>query len=191
MEHRLGEIAQVYYGPHEKADTEGKIKYFVSSHFDSFFEPSIFKDSYVDIIKDTDKYLLRPNDLIITGKGQRLFAWAYKEKYGEVVPSSLFYIVKLQDKSKVLGEYLAIVLNSEQMSHTLKAISGGTSIPSIKKKELEQLQLFIPSIEKQRQVIKLSNLLDQDIELAMKLTEKKTTLKKGLLNRIINNTKTE
>lgn len=190
MKCHLNEIAEIFYGPYEKAEVKGIIKYLVSSHFDEFFEPTLFKESYVDTIKDADKYLLKPNDVIITGKGHRVFAWAYKEEYGSVIPSSLFYIIRLIDSDKVMGEYLANYLNSEKISHQLKSLSGGTSIPSIQKRELEQLKVYIPSIEKQKQIIEFSRLLNKDVELAMQLLEKKKALKTGLLNRILNNNKT-
>ncbi|MCW3785490.1 restriction endonuclease subunit S [Plebeiibacterium sediminum] len=191
MKYRLNDIAQIYYGPYEKAETKGMIKYLVSSHFDEFFEPSLFKESYIDAIKDAEKYILRPNDIIVTGKGQRIFAWAYKEEYGQVIPSSLFYIIKINDSSKLIGEYLANVLNSQKVNHKLKSLSGGTSIPSIQKKELGQLSIYIPPIEKQRQIIDMSKLLDKDVELATQLLEKKKALKTGLLNMIINDNKTD
>lgn len=189
MKHQLNEIAQIFYGPYEKAETKGNIKYLVSSHFDEFFEPSEFKDSYVDSVKDAEKYILRPNDVIVTGKGQRIFAWAYKVEYGTVIPSSLFYIIKLSNNSNIIGEFLANVLNSEKVNHKLKSLSRGTSIPSIQKKELGLLQINIPTIEKQKQIIELSKLLDKDVTLATELLEKKKALKTGLLNMIINNTK--
>jgi restriction endonuclease S subunit len=190
MKFKLAEIAQIYYGPHEKVESKGEIKYLVSSHFDDFFEPSLFKKSYINTIKDADKYLLRPNDIIVTGKGQRIFAWAYKEEFGEVVPSSLFYIIKV-DTKVVLGEFLANLLNSQKMKYKLKSLSGGTSIPSIQKKELGQLDIFIPPLEKQKQIIDINRLLDKDIELATKLLEKKKAFKTGLLNMIINETKND
>ncbi len=187
MKHRLKDIAQIYYGPYEKAKIKGDIKYFVSSHFNDFLEPTLFKESFIGSIKDGEKYLLQSNDVIFTGKGQRLFAWAYKEEYGKVTPSSLFYIIKINDPDKIIGEYLANILNSEKVNQKLKSLSGGTSIPSIQKKELEQLELSIPSIEKQKQIIRLSKVLNKDIELATMLLEKKKALKTGLLNMIINN----
>lgn len=190
MNQHLGEIAQIYYGPYEKAKTKGSIKYLVSSHFNEFFEPSLFKESFVDSIKDVEKHLLQPNDVIVTGKGQRIFAWAYKEEYEKVIPSSLFYIIKITDSSKLIGEYLANYLNSEKINYTLKALSGGTGIPSIQKKEFEQLSIYIPSIEKQKHIIDMSRLLNKNVELATKLLEKKKALKTGLLNMIINNNKT-
>lgn len=189
MKYKLADIAEIYYGPHEKTKIKGCIKYLVSSHFDEFLEPSLFKESFVNTVKDADKYLLQPNDVIVTGKGQRLFAWAYKPEFGEVIPSSLFYIIKINEPDKIIGEYLAYLLNSEKMNYSLKALSAGTSIPSIQKNELGQLKVIIPTLEEQRIIVKLASLLDKDVELASKLLEKKRAFRKGLLNRVINNKK--
>jgi len=190
MQYQLNDIAKIFYGPFEKTKATGTIKYLVSSHFDESLEPTLFSESFVDAIKDTNKYLLRPNDIIITGKGQRIFAWAYKEAYGEVIPSSLFYIVRINDPTQLIGEYLAYVLNSQKINYKLKALSGGTSIPSIQKKELGQLSVNFPSIGKQQEIIAMCKLLDKDVALATKLLEKKKALKTGLLNMIMNETKT-
>tara|TARA_R110002050_G_scaffold254173_1_gene392655 strand:- start:18969 stop:19547 length:579 start_codon:yes stop_codon:yes gene_type:complete len=186
MEYTLADIAHIYYGPYEKAEIKGSIKYFVSSHFDDFFEPTLFKDSFVDSLNEAEKYLLKPNDIIVTGKGQRIFAWAYKPEYGKVIPSSLFYIIKIIDSNQVIGDYLANWLNSEKINYQLKALSGGTSIPSIQKKELEQMKVNIPPIKKQQQIVGLSRLLDRDVQLANHLLETKKAFKTGLLNKIMN-----
>lgn len=190
MEYKLADIVQIYYGPHEKGLIKGNVKYLVSSHFDDFFQPSLFKESFIEDAKGRERYLLQANDIIVTGKGQRIFAWAYNTEFGEVIPSSLFYIIKINDPNKVIGEYLANFLNSEKTNYKLKSLSAGTSIPSIQKNELGQLKVIIPAIEEQKRIIELANLLDKDVELAIALLEKKRALKKGLLNMIINDNKT-
>lgn len=187
MKYKLTDLAQIYYGPHEKGQISGAVKYLVSSHFDHFFQPSLFKESFVKDSNGRERYLLQPNDVIITGKGQRIFAWAYKPEFGKVIPSSLFYIIKINEPDKVIGEYLASFLNSEKINYKLKSLSAGTSIPSIQKNELGQLNVIIPSMEEQKRIVNLSILLDKDVALAAKLLEKKEALKKGLLNRVINN----
>lgn len=183
---KLKEIADIYYGPQEKSLFKGSIKYITSSHFDDLFQPSKFKESYIDSCKDEEKYLLKPNDLIITGKGHRLFAWAYNPIYGDIVPSSIFYIIKIKDSNIVKGEYLADAINTEKINFKLKSIGAGTSIPSIQKNELAQLEFNIPSLEEQDKIIKLARLLDKDIELYSQILEKKKALKKSILNIVIN-----
>ncbi|TKG95181.1 restriction endonuclease subunit S [Puteibacter caeruleilacunae] len=186
MKCKLGEIAKIYYGPHRTAVMAGTIKYLVSSDFDDSFQPTFFKESYLedDGTLDKDRYILEENDVIVTGKGKRLFAWAYNSKFGEVVPSSLFYIIKLQNS--VVGEYIAHYLNSSRVNHKLKALGAGTSIPSIQKHELAQLEIVIPTLEKQHQIVEIARLMNKDVELAEQLVENKKTLRQGLLNDIIN-----
>jgi restriction endonuclease S subunit len=182
---RLKEITDIYYGPHHKSLYEGNIKYFTASHFNDLFQPSNFKDSYINECSDDDKYMLKPNDVIVTGKGHKLFAWAYNPKYGKVVPSSLFYILRI--KSNIIkGEYLADVLNTAKFNQQLKAISAGTSMPSIQKGELSQLEIMIPPLKKQEEIINLARLMDEDVKLASLILEQKKNLNKSILNKVIN-----
>jgi len=190
MIHLLGKIANIYYGPYCKAHTKGIIKYLNSGHFNDLLEPSLFEGSYVNAVNNPEKYLLKLNDVIVTGKGQRIFAWAYKSEYGEVIPSSLFFIIKIKFPNKINGEYLAAFLNSDKINHQLKSLSAGTSLPTIQKKELEQLPVFIPSMEKQSQIINLARLLDKDVALTSQLLEMKKAWKAGIINRIIHNNTT-
>ena len=170
-----------------RCDTEKvQYKYLLASHFDAFFQPSKFKDSFVDDKEELKRYLLQPNDVIVAGKGHRLFAWAYTDDFGAAVPSSLFYIVKINQPDILLGEYLANYLNSEKMKHKLTALGAGTSIPSIQKNALAGLTIPVPSIEEQQRIIELSKLMDKDVELAEQLLEKKKEMKKGILNKVIN-----
>lgn len=187
MKYQLKEIANIYYGPYAKGLMNGNVKYLVSSHFDDLFKPTYFRDSYINELNDMDKYLLQPNDVIYTGKGQRIFAWAYNPEYGKVVPSSLFYIIKIKNPGLVMGEYLACFLNSDKIYNRLKSISAGTSIPSIQKSELEELTIPVPTIEEQQKIVAFSNLMDKDVALTTQLLEKKKALKRGLLNNVMNN----
>ena len=189
MSKQLGNIAHLYYGPYERTKNKGSIKYLVSSHFDSNLEPTLFSESFIDNENPDERYLLRNNDVIITGKGQRFFAWAYKSAYGQVIPSSLFFIVKIIDINLILGEYLACYLNSPRVAHKIKTLAGGTSIPSIQKTELLQLDILIPPIEQQKRIVEFGKLLNKDIELTKKLLDRKVAIKASLLDQVINEKK--
>ncbi|UKM65472.1 restriction endonuclease subunit S [Flavobacteriaceae bacterium GSB9] len=185
---RIYEIADIQFGLYKKAKSKGKQKYLLSSHFDDNFQPSDFDDSYVDIADDMSKFLLGPNDVILAGKGNRIFAWAYDPSFGPTVPSSLFFIIRTNPK-EILGQYLAEYLNSDSVQYRLMNIGAGASITSIPKKELEQIEVVIPSIKQQNDISKLTDLMQKELELSEKLIELKATLKRGLINRMINNTK--
>lgn len=185
MERKLGNIAEIQFGSYDKPEDSGSVKYLHASHFDSLCKPAQFAESYIEVDSKNEKFLLQPNDVILAGKGHRTFAWAYQPEFGPAIPSSLFYIIRT-NPSKVIGTYLSHYLNAEKMQHTLKLIGAGATITSIPKKELEQINVFIPSIEEQKKIVDFIELLDEDLKLTQNLLDKRTALKRGFVNRIIN-----
>lgn len=187
MRRKISDIANIYFGLQEKTNKLGKIKYLTSSHFDDSLQPTKFKDSFICECKDEERYVLQPNDIIVTGKGQRIFAWAYKQEFGKIVPSSIFYIIRIKSDSEVRSEYLANAINTDKIIFKLKSLGLGTSILSIQKNELAQIKINIPTLKEQDKVIDLARLLEKDVELHSLMLQKKRALKKELLNKIINN----
>lgn len=184
MRVKLKQMAHIFYGPHQKAQLGGEVKYLVASHFDALHQPTAFKESYIDTPKE--QAILKEGDVIFTGKGHRFFAWAYTPDFGKAVPSSLFYIIRIEENQPVLSEYLAYLLNSTKINGKLKSFSMGTSLPSIQKNELGGLTIDLPSLEHQQKVVKLSKLMDEDIQLTKQLLEKKMTLRAAIINKAIN-----
>lgn len=185
-EYKLGNIATINFGLHKRAGLAGSVKYLQASHFDENYQPKGFKESFIDLAEKEKRFLLQPNEVILTGKGSRLFAWAYNPDFGQVVPSSLFYILQIQP-DLIHNEYLAYYLNSEQMQHQLLTIGSGATIMSIPKKELQHLKITIPPLADQQRMVKILNTLDKDILISTEIIEAKKRLKKGLLNEFISN----
>jgi len=186
MVKKLKDIADIQFGLYEKGQRQGSIKYLLSSHFNSSYQPLKFKESFIEVSDKSSKFLLKPNDVILSGKGHRIFAWAYHSSFGAAIPSSLFYTLKL-DSNLILGEYLAYYLNSEKIQSKLKNIGAGATITSIPKRELEQIKIFIPSLKEQAKIVELARLLDKNIDLSKNIIEKKKILKRGLINKMITN----
>lgn len=177
--------SSIQYGPHLKADNKGDVKYYVSSHFDEESKPNLFKSSFLQSSDKVAKYLLKEGDILLTGKGNRLFAWAYTTDLGLVVPSSLFFVLRV--KSDIIkGEYLAEMLNSDKMQHQLHQIAAGASILSIPKGELMKLKISTPPISDQEKLCEAAKNLDQNIALTKKLLQQKQILKRGLINKYTN-----
>ncbi|MCC8360259.1 restriction endonuclease subunit S [Salinimicrobium sediminilitoris] len=183
---KIGEIVDVQFGPHLKASSKGAIKYLLAGHFDENFQPTNFSESLVNSSDRTKRFELKPNDVILAGKGHRIFAWAYNEKYGPMVPSSLFYLLRVT-KEVIIGEYLAAVLNSEKLQHSLELIGAGVTINSIPKKELKEIELHIPSIKEQKKFLEIYALLEKNIELTHQLLQEKRNLKRGVVNELLTN----
>jgi restriction endonuclease S subunit len=186
MKEKLDEIAEVGYGTYEKAQINGSHRYLVASHFDDSINLTEFADSFIDLKNKDIKFQLVENDVILAGKGSRNFAWAYETSEGLCVPSSLFYIIRAKP-SKVIGKYLAYFLNSDKIQFALKNMATGTGMPSIPKKELVQLEIELPTITQQLEIVKLAEMMDEEIQLGHQLLKLKEQRKKGIINKMINN----
>ena len=184
MVRKLKEIADIQFGLYVKGQSKGTIKSLLSSHFNNSFQPTKFEESYIELNEKSERFLLKPNDVILAGKGHRIFAWAYDASFGTTIPSSLFYMIQT-NPDEIIGDYLAYYLNSGNINPRLKQIGAGSQITSIPKKELEQFEIVIPSIEKQMKIVAMAKLLEKNIELSKEIIEKKKTLKSGLINKMI------
>lgn len=182
---KLGELADVNFGLYKKKKISGSVKYFTSSHFDENLNPSLFADSYIDIDEKEQKFLLQENDVIVAGKGHRFFAWAYDKKYGDVVPSSLFYIIR-PDSTHMRGDFLAAALNTKRIQYDLSLKGSGTSIPSIKKNELIDLKVPAPEMLVQVKMLRIINAMNEEIELISEILDKKKQFKEAVVHELIN-----
>lgn len=186
MEVQIKDITtSIKYGPHLPTIERGDFKYLKGNHFDEDYHLNEFANSFVAENEKTNKCLLEEGDVILAGKGNRNFAWAYEVEYGACIASSLFYILKI-DREKIHSKYLALVINSPKFQHQLKLIGLGATIPVIPKKELMQLKFELPTLEKQQQIISINELMDKQIQLERAIIKKKKQLKKALIDSLTN-----
>lgn len=186
MRKSVQDIVNIQFGPYYKGKDKGDIKYLLSSHFDSNNMLSKFEKSYVDENEKTLKTVLQDGDVLLTGKGTRLFAWTYERKMGKCVASSLFYVLRLHT-SQVLPKYLTYYLNSDRSQFILNQIGAGATILSIPKKELAKMTIEFPSLEEQSKIVEILQKIEEDIDLTTQLLDKKKQLKRGLINHMIKN----
>jgi restriction endonuclease S subunit len=116
---------------------------------------------------------LQDKDILLVAKWTRNFAALYRSEYWPCVASSTFFIIRLNRKTRVIPEYLSIILNDSQNRKYFQNNFSGSTIPSIPKSVLEDFEIPLPSIEKQEQIIRLDALHKKEIRLRNKLIEKK------------------
>jgi restriction endonuclease S subunit len=83
----------------------------------------------------------------------------------------------------LLPQYLSWVLNSPTTQILLKGQAIGTSIPSISKQVLENLEIAIPSIDKQKAILQITKLRNKEKILKQKI---ETLREKQIQQQIIN-----
>ncbi|MFO7823974.1 MAG: restriction endonuclease subunit S [Cyclobacterium sp.] len=186
MKVKLGDIAQLQFGFYSKSEEGGNAVYLQAKHFDDWGKQSYNIDTFISINKKNEAHLLEEGDILLVGKGLRNFAWVYQRAVGPAIASSIFFVIK-PDRQKALPEFLNIVFNSPQIQSYFQTLGAGSSIPSIRKSELEALPLTLPPVEVQRKTIEISRIHDQDMELSRRIMEEKQKLYQAITHNLIFN----
>jgi restriction endonuclease S subunit len=124
------------------------------------------------------------NDVVLSSRGSFKSA-VIKTDSGTVVAASSVYLLRLKT-ADVLPEYLAIYLNSNFAQKQIKEKITGVVINALLRRNVEELEIVIPSLEAQRKVISIyySNLLYQKLLAKKQLLN--SQINKGLINKLIN-----
>jgi restriction endonuclease S subunit len=88
------------------------------------------------------------------------------------VASTSFFVIRITDDT-LLPKYAAWFLNHPDTQEFLKGKAKGTSMPSIKKADLEELEIPVPSLEKQQLIIQLGALSRREAELRHEILSKR------------------
>jgi len=182
---KLSEIAHIRFGYYDAPVEEGELHYLQARHFDDSGKFTRFDDSFIPSDEKSQKHILKPGDILLAGKGYRLFAWQYEGTPKLSVASTLFFVIEIKNPEQVLPEYLTAFLNLPQTQAYLRHLGAGTSIPSIRKNELSELAVPVPSLEMQHNVAQIHSLHLQQIQLLQSLITEKQSLVENLINRLI------
>jgi hypothetical protein len=157
MKIRLGQIASINTGLFARPQPIGDIVYVQLKHFNGFgaLQEQLHADLKADAV--LERHLLEPGNVLYSAKGSRNFAAVFDRQEKQCVASTTFFIIRLHERN-ILPEYLAWYLNHPHKVQFLKSKAKGTSIISIQKKTLEEMEIDIPFIDTQQSILKIYNL---------------------------------
>lgn len=175
MKTLIKDITNIQTGFFAKPSGSGNVVYLQSKHFDE--NGQLHAILHPDLMAEgiSEKHLLKDGDLLFAAKGTKNFAAVYENQNPVAVASTSFFVLRPTDY-KILSEYLSWFLNHPETQKLIKDKARGTAIPSIRKTVLEDLEISIPSIEKQRIVIQLSALLKKENELRLSILQQRKQL---------------
>lgn len=154
---KLAEIASVQTGYFGRASTSKEVLYLQVKDFDEDLQLDSELSPELAIHDINEKHFLLDGDVLFAAKGANNFAVVYKHKGIPAVASTSFFVIRLTDKA-ILADYLAWFINSKGAMDYLRAFSKGTSTLSISIKTLKELEIMIPSLKKQKNIINLVEL---------------------------------
>jgi restriction endonuclease S subunit len=184
MKVKLSDIAQLQFGLYTKPSDEGNAFYLQAKHFDDWGNQTEQIDTFIQIHKKNESHLLEDGDIIMVGKGMRNFAWTYNKAFGPAIASSIFFVITV-DRSRVIPEFLTTLINMPQTQSYFQTLAAGSSIPSIRKSELEAFTVKLPSLELQKKAIAIKQLHYKDMELSKKIISEKLKVYQAVIKNLI------
>ncbi|MCU0417113.1 MAG: restriction endonuclease subunit S [Cytophagaceae bacterium] len=168
MKKLIKDIANIQTGLFAKPSGDGDLVYLQSKHFDE--NGQLYKELYPDLQLDEvpKKHLLQNGDVLFAAKGSKNFATVFENHNEPSVASTSFFVIRSVDKY-VLPQYLAWFLNNHTTQTLLKGQAIGTSIPSISKQVLENLEITIPEIKMQMTIVEISKLRNKEKSLKIQI----------------------
>lgn len=168
MEAELKHIANIQSGIYAKPELDGEVYYIQARHFNRVhqFNTAVKPDLRADA--KIEKHFLQMGDILVAAKGYDHFAVEYEGIIKPAVASSMFIVIRLQEKN-ILPAFLSWFINLHQTQKILLDSAKGTSLPSITISALADLEIPIPTIEKQNLILQIHELYQKEIILNEKL----------------------
>ncbi|MBK8874358.1 MAG: restriction endonuclease subunit S [Bacteroidetes bacterium] len=159
---KLQNIATITTGYYGQAEPEADLVCLQARNFDD--NGSLVEVLYPELKATfkTKKHLLKDGDVLFAAKGSRSFATCYRLKdYPTAVASTTFFIIRLFENAtkNVIPEYLVWVLNHASTKQKIIQTSSGSAVNSLSKSFLTELEIEVPTIETQKRIVTISNLL--------------------------------
>ncbi len=182
LKKQLKHISTIQTGLFAKPSGSGNVVYLQSKHFDEngLLQTVLHPDLLAEGI--SEKHLLKDGDVLFAAKGTKNFAAVFENHNEPSVASTSFFVLRLIDKN-VLPQYLAWFLNIHTTQTLLKGQAIGTSIPSISKQVLGNLEIAVPDMETQKAILQITKLRNKEKSLKQKI---ETLREKQIQQQIIN-----
>jgi len=161
LEAILKDITSIQTGIFAKPAQKGEVVYLQAKHFDVNGEISETLYPDLDFNSKIEKHLLKKGDILFSAKGSKNFAAWIKDNKMPAVASTSFFVIRLIVKN-VLPGYLTWFLNHPTTQILLKGQARGSSIASISKAVLSELEIPIPDIQKQELILRIFKLRNKE-----------------------------
>lgn len=122
-----------------------------------------------------ERYQVHQGDVLFLSRGNRNFATPVNVTLANTIAAGYFFILKL-DSPMVLPDYLAWYINSAPAQQFIKNVARGTHMPIVPKSALEDLEVDVPSLRTQRNIVALDELSKKERSLLQKLEQRRSEL---------------
>jgi restriction endonuclease S subunit len=128
---------------------------------------------------------LKKNDVLIISRGMKAGAFKaaiFCSDATNVIVSSSVNIIRVKDQN-ILPEYVMCYLNSNDGQEALSEFISGSYIGALSRKNLEEIKIPIPPVQKQKMIFDLHKNIAQQ----QKVLERKARINRNISNLIFEN----
>lgn len=127
----------------------------------------------IDMEAVKEHHLVRKGDLIFRSRGQETTAAVLLDDPGKAVVAAPLLRIRVMKPDKILPEYLNWYISQRDAQIFLTSQAKGTSQKMISKEAIEDLEVPLPALEQQKNIVELASLSEQEQLLLHKLAEKR------------------
>jgi hypothetical protein len=117
-------------------------------------------------------HFLRSGDVLLPNRGTRCTAYVYDLPLGNVIAGAQFYLLR-PDWARVHPGYLGWFLRSEKAASYFALRRKGTLVQTLQRRDVLELELPLPNLEKQNQITAVDALAIRERQLAGELAQLK------------------
>ena len=169
MRNKLSNIAKIQSGVYAKPDINAEVYYIQGRHFNEYREFDFNTKPEIAAQENFDKHYLQIGDILVASKSNSFFAITYKGIVKPAVASSSFLVIRIEDKANILPEFIAWQINHPTNQKMMILKAQGSKIASLSKSDLDDLELEILPLSKQRSIVKLDALLNRKKQISQKI----------------------
>ncbi len=123
-----------------------------------------------------DRHLVRTGDVVFRSRGDRNTAVALDESFEEPALAVLPLMILRPNLDVATPQYLAWAINQPTSQRHFDSTAYGTKMRMVPRTALEQLQIDVPDMATQHQILAIDALAERERALAILAAEKRRTL---------------
>ncbi|HYS42706.1 MAG TPA: hypothetical protein VEM32_01890 [Geobacteraceae bacterium] len=118
-------------------------------------------------------HLVKPGDLIFRSRGLTTSSALLADDPGAAVLAAPLLRIRVTSK-RILPEYLNWFISQLPAQSYFASCAEGTSLKMISKQSLENLDVFVPSVARQRLIVEVTTLVEEEQRIMKVLAEKRS-----------------
>lgn len=181
---KLGNIATIQTGVYLKSSPSPDTCYLQVNDFDEEGNIRSTIRPTTTVSSKAVHHLLTESDLLLAAKGGKNFCTTAPTQLGLCVASPSFLIIRIDDPTRILPEYLCGFLNLPSTRQMLTAQAQGSAITSLSKADLEEFEIPLPPLERQQACIALTRLHHREQALYKAIAERRRQITDYKLTKI-------